>query len=165
MPIGSVDFISTAPWNDPMNPWPAYAELLLSGTVTLSDDGNVISFSRILTLNVMNPTPGAAGGPVGYRVAYVNPDSASTSAMTVRFLPAPSRWIISILDYPAGGGRGGGYNATKRTEMRDVPYIYNADDFAGWVVGIGSGGPVTMVPVTTSLNPWEFRRRRLLEIV
>ena len=135
MPIGTVDYVSTAAWNDPYNPWPLYSQVSLSA----ADIDPVI-----LTMNVFQPDVKS--------VSYANDDAGVYFYMfdNVEFTP----WVIM--------NNGDDYYQLD-TIIRAIP--------AGWVQGNtnwqplngGSENTISIIPVTTSLNPWEFRRRRLLE--
>ena len=139
MPIGTVDYVSTAAWNDPLNPWPAYAQLTLSAAdLTVPSDTYV--------LQLFNP---GADLPV----YYAGVASDGLQALYVY----NAVWII--IDDAVGE------MYTLTTARRSIP--------AGWLQGNtgweGDNGSeattISIIPDTTYLNPWEFRRRRMLEIV
>ena len=137
MPIGTVDYVSTAAWNDPFNPWPAYAQVSLSA----ADIPPVI-----LTLTYFDP-PGT--------VDYLN-DAVAEQPALIR-LPSPSGWLIM-------------YNGDDYYELdtitRAIPAGYLQGNTNWQSAGAGAfETTLSIIPITTSLNPWEFRRRRLLEIV
>ena len=137
MPIGTVDYVSTAAWNDPFNPWPAYAQVSLSA---------------------------ADIPPVILTLAYFNPPTNSVEYQNGAVAEMPT--LARIPDFA-------------------WLFMYNGDDYyqldtitralpAGYLQGntnwqsAGAGAfetTLSIIPITTSLNPWEFRRRRLLEIV
>jgi hypothetical protein len=170
MPIGTVDYVSTAPWNDPLNPWPQYAQVLLSGTV-ITDGDKEISFSnKVLTLTIMNPYAVYPQQHVLYQGVYQNPGTAVNSTIDLynSTIYLSNSWTLNIVDNPVGApGTSSGYTAINpQTAQKDVPYIYTAGQTNGWFNYNGTGiNSVTLVPVTTNLNPWEHRRRRLLEII
>ena len=58
MPIGTVDYVSTAPWNDPFNPWPAYAQVSLSAVDT---NLNASGAPLIMQLTNFDPAASPAG--------------------------------------------------------------------------------------------------------
>jgi len=141
MPVGSVDYVSTAPWNDPYNPWPAYAQLTLSAAdLTVPSDTYV--------LNVFNPND----------ALLVNYNGVASDGNQLLQLTDDGVWRIYddvvgemyILD----------------TARRGIP--------AGWLQGntnwIPVDGPraentISIIADVTYLTPWEYRRRRLLEIM
>ena len=146
MPIGTVDYVSTAPWNDPTNPWPLYSQVSLSAA----------EFS-LRTFTLISFDPNAEGVAARYE------DAAGDY----------------FLDYDATGMIHGNDQAWtvydpqnqdtlyyKPTLVRAIPAkVVGVAD--GWVAG-GSGTDETTLyiqPVTTWLNPWEYRRRRMLEMV
>ena len=145
MPIGTVDYTSTTPWNDPYNAWPAYSQVSLSA----------VEFSlRTFTLVSFNPDTDAVAVVAHYE------DAAGDY----------------FLDYDATGGQYGNevawtvYNAQtsdvlywKATLIRAIPAkVAGVAD--GWEAQYNEGLELYIQPVFTSLNPWEYRRRRLLEI-
>jgi hypothetical protein len=138
MPIGTVDYISTAPWNDPFNPWPACSRLTLSATDVNLGEGVM----QTLNLIVFDPV----GFGVGYAVYSNKPLGegqqielelqGTTWAVkydgdTFYYLPNAARAI------PAGKAQG---------------YDWQEDNG-------GDAASLSIVPVTTWLNPWEHRRR------
>jgi len=149
MPIGTVDYVSTAPWNDPFNPWPAYAQVSLSAVdATLNNDGN----AKILTLVSFDP------------YAYLNEAPVWTyeSADGVQLILDLFASIVSVFAAPTN------YYALTPTQNRGIPAgVVQGNDT--WSVAPGYEGAdvstLSIMPVTTYLTPWEFRRRRSLEYV
>ena len=138
MTIGTVDYVSTAPWNDPTNPWPAYAQVSLSA----ADIDPVI-----LTLESFDPNAKS--------VLYANYDATTVSLLmyddTVEFTP----WMIQ--------NDGNDYYKCD-TITRAIPAGYLQGN-TNWQPFDGAHeNTLSIIPVTTSLNPWEYRRRRLLEL-
>ena len=140
MPIGTVDYVSTAPWNDPVNPWPAYAQLTLSAAdLTVPSDTYV--------LNTFNPNESTL-------IVY---NGVASDGNQTLYLTDDGVW--RIYDDVVGE------MYTLETTRRDIP--------AGWLQGNTNWIPVngsaentiSIIADTAYLNPWEFRRRRLLEIV
>lgn len=133
--MGTVDYTSTAPWNDPYNPWPAYAQVSLSA----ADIEPVI-----LTLTNFDP-----GIP---QVDYLN-DAVAEQPLLIKI---STGWLI-------------GYNGDDYYQLDTITRAIPA----GWVQGNTNWQPIqgnhevtlSIIPITTSLNPWEYRRRRLLEYV
>ena len=138
MPIGTVDYTNTAPWNDPMNPWPAYAQLTLSAAdLTVPSDTYV--------LYTFDPVAGTV---------YYN--GIASDGNQVLYL---DNGIWTIYDDIIGP------MYTLTTARRSIP--------AGWLQGNTDWGPsegsaentISIIADTTVLTPWEYRRRRLLEIM
>ena len=141
MTIGTVDYVSTAPWNDPYNPWPAYAQLQLSATD--------IQAGAWLTYTVWEFEPTTAGG--GPFISYT---AGTEEGNYVRFINGIWQIIaqeeLTYYELP--------------TVVRAIPAGWKQGN-TNWIVVEGSmEDTLSIIPVTTSLNPWEQRRRRLLEI-
>ena len=146
MPIGTVDYVSTAAWNDPFNPWPLYSQVSLSA----------VEFSlRTFTLVSFNPDTDAVNVVAHYE------DAAGDY----------------LLDYDATGNQYGNEQAWNVCNAQNGDPLYWKPTFVraipakvvgvidGWEAQYNEGTELYIQPVFTSLNPWEFRRRRLLEIV
>jgi hypothetical protein len=138
MPIGTVDYISTAPWNDPANPWPAYAQLQLSATDIQS--GALLTYTTFQFDPVAQVISYSAGTEEGNYIQYYS-----------------GIWnIIALEEFTY-------YELP--TAVRDIPAGYKQGN-TDWQTNEGNfETSISIIPVTTSLNPWEHRRRRLLEIV
>jgi hypothetical protein len=147
MPIGTVDYISTLPWNDPANPWPQYFQVSLSAA---DANLNASGVPLIMQLEEFDPTVGEQNWVYASQNA-----EGDTVAMTYN----SGSNLVTISD-----GNVGPYY-TLETTVRSIP--------AGWLQGNTNWTPsegseentISIIPVTTYLNPWEYRRRRLLEIV
>jgi|LauGreDrversion2_6_1035139.scaffolds.fasta_scaffold78784_1 hypothetical protein len=146
MPIGTVDYVSTIPWNDPYNPWPAYSTVALSGTVVVGAQTIIVN-PATARMSITNFDPILDDGiPLG----YANADY-SIYMSYYKNEGTPAGWFMSlsgfeIRDYP---------NASK-----DVPYITVAGATGTWVEDAGTGlSSLLMFPVTTDITPWEHRRR------
>lgn len=159
MPIGSVDYISTTPWNDPLNPWPAYAQICINGTVIGDGDEHVMTVNNVvLPMTLFAPVTPPSNAYVQYGTGgYVN-------GVQVNLLYAINDvgWFLGIDD---GDSVFTAYNDTPL--RKNVPYIYVAGQSGNWYQDTGVGGlnTITIIPVTGVLTPWEHRRRRLLEMV
>ena len=152
MPIGTVDYVNAAPWNDPFNPWPAYAQLSLSAA-----DTNLHT---------------AAGAPLIMELVEFDPELTNDFNWHYSSVNAESDTVHMIFYKDM-------FNAPFTLTISDpnVNYYYittaNRSVPAGWLQGnlnwmVDGGSDVTtlsIAPVTTWLTPWEFRRRRLLEYV
>jgi hypothetical protein len=147
MPVGTIDYVSTVPWNDAFNPWPQYAQISLSA---LDANLNASGAPLIMQLSEFNP---AAGEQDNWLYESLNQEGDTV------FLSYNSS-SNEVLLYD---GNVGPYYALTTT-TRAIP--------AGWLQGNENWAPVegsqettlSIVPVTTVLTPWEFRRRRLLEL-
>jgi hypothetical protein len=156
MPIGTVDFVSSQPWNDAFNPWPQYSQVKVGISGTPGSE-------YTCTLNAFSPLQG-----VDYSLIYVPElsavnafyyDDASTSAMAFQESQGANFWFIS---HPLGTYVAN--NAARALPSKQAGGAY------GWIIYPGYEGSsanvnnLYIVPVTTALNPWEYRRRRLLEM-
>jgi hypothetical protein len=150
MPIGTIDYISTTPWNDPKNPWPAYSTVALSGTVVVGGQTIIVNPDTArMSIATFNPVQ-TTGIPLYY-------SNASGDIYMDYYIDEPSGWFMSLSGFEIRNHP----NASK-----DVPYITVAGVTGTWVQETGTGlSSLLMYPVTTDLTPWEQRRRRLLEIV
>ena len=154
MPIGTVDYQSTAPWNDPYNPWPAYSQVSLSGTI-VDDEGDPVYVNDVvLDMTLFDPSI---------------PDG---EAMCAYVISDPYSWTITCSMNGIGGaiyqlttnaGAGLQFNR-ENSASRAIPAknTVGAGTAAaqGWQgnVGVSMDG-LLILPVTTALTPWEFRRR------
>lgn len=144
----TIDYISTIPWNNPFDPWPIYTQMLMTGSVG-TEQGNTFDMNTILTLDGFDPRgpyPSAIyyGAQTGFGNLYVNYDTQNYAG-----------WVISI----AAPDFSDIYFSYAVVSTRDI-FKYNEWP---WLWDDGSGLP-SMIPVLSSLAPWEKRRRRLLEI-
>lgn len=140
MPIGTVDYVSTRPWNDPFNPWPAYAQLTLSAAdLTVPSDTYV--------LYTFNPND-------GIQIAY---SSVATDGNQVLYLTDDGVW--RILDDVVGE------MYTLETVRRDIPAGWLQGN-TNWIPVDGvAENTISIIADVTCLNPWEYRRRRALEYI
>ena len=138
MTIGTVDYVSTAPWNDPTNPWPAYAQVSLSASDIVP-----------VTLPLKQFDPAAAGGGSYPFVTYQNGS----------MYPA-----LIKLTTTTWGVLSGDVNYALTTTSRDIP-LKTAGVTGGWTRIIeGNAASLYIAADTSVITPWEYRRRRLLEI-
>lgn len=138
MPIGNIDYVSTLPWNDPYNPWPAYAQLTLSAAdLTVPSDTYV--------LYDFNPVAGT-----------VNYNGIASDGNQVLYLDGGD-WVIYDDSH--------GVMYTLTTARRSIPagWLQGNTD---WVPSEGSAeNTISIIADTSVITPWEYRRRRLLEYV
>ena len=147
MPIGTVDYVSTAIWNDAFNPWPQYFQVSLSAA---DANLNASGVPLIMQLVEFDPTEGEQNWV--YASQNHEGDQVSMTYNT-------SNNLVTISD----GNLGTYY--TLETTVRSIP--------AGWLQGNTNWAPsegseegtISIIPDITYLNPWEYRRRRLLEII
>ena len=162
MPIGSIDYVSTLPWNDPVNPFPQYAQVTVNLTILANEDGYPAGpTQQTLTLISFNPEgllqyANAADIPVEDKVileyefgnAYVGDDAW-------RFVTGDDVWPLAVY----------------RNEQVSVPRAIPAGYVQGNAAWVSDGDvlvdatTISIVPVTTYLTPWEYRRRRTLEMI
>jgi hypothetical protein len=139
MPIGTVDYTSTAPWNDPVNPWPRFAQ------VTLSASDIPLTVIPLKTFK-----PNAAGGGSDPFVIYQNGSAEPTLALLSTTL-----WAVTYTGSVV-------YGLT--TSTRDIPQKAVGTN-GGWEkVGGGSVSSLYIAADTSVITPWEYRRRRSLEL-
>ena len=148
MPIGNIDYVSTAAWNDPFNPWPAYFQVSLSAADT---NLNASGAPLIMQLNEFDPVA------VGEQQWVYESQNAEGDAVFMSYNSGSNS--VEILDFNVGT------YYSLATTVRAVPAGWKQGNTM-WITVEGTHqDTLSIVPVTTYLNPWEFRRRRLLEIV
>ena len=138
MPIGTVDYISTAAWNDPFNPWPAYAQLQLSATDIQA--GALLTYTLIYFYPNQPVMLYSAGTEEGNYLGFSGNYWYITAQEELTYYELP-------------------------TVVRAIPAGYKQGNMNWDAVEGNFETSISIIPVTTSLNPWEQRRRRLLEIV
>ena len=165
MPIGSVDYISTIPWNDPLNPFPLYAQVIVSMTILANGDGYPAGpTQQTLTMSQFVPEPGNESV-----ISYVNAaDIPVINKVILRYeeagIAADTKWYFQTGD---DAYRLAIYNNPDVKVPRAIPAGYVQGNVA-WDSNVDVNIDVTtlsIMPVTTYLTPWEQRRRRLLETV
>ena len=161
MPIGTVDYVSTRPWNDPYNPFPAWFQVSLSGMVL--DDGAVPIYANneVLSMTYFNPL--SVLEYQSYVCRFANAAATWQLDLVVVSFPSYNDGVVWQLDCFDGNSAQFGYGPTM---SRSVPYKTQIGTAQGWYDTTGTGiEGLLILPVTTALTPWEYRRRRLLEIV
>ena len=137
MPIGTVDYQSTAPWNDPYNPWPLYSRVSLSAIDSNLGAGVMQTFN----LNQFDPVGNVYGS------LYV--EYSNDSNIILRFIN--DAWFVEYDGDP--------YYRLDGPQPRAIPAGYVQGNTA-WVVDNGDdAASLSIMADTTYLNPWEFRRR------
>lgn len=141
MPIGTVDYVSTAPWNDPYNPWPAYFQVSLSAIDT---NLNASGVPLIMQLSYFDPT-----APYGNYWVYES-QNAEGDAVSLVYTAIGNSVIVEDSNI-------GTYYSLPTTN-RSVPAGWKQGN-TGWDADNGADvNTLSIIPVTTYLNPWEFRR-------
>ena len=147
MPIGTVDYTSSAAWNDPYNPWPAYAQVSLSAA---DENLSVNGAPLIMQLEDFDPTPGEQNW------SYISLNALND---TVYMIYNSDSNQVTISDPNVSP-----YYSLPTT-VRSVPAGWQQGN-TNWVTDGGADvNTLSIVPVTTYLNPWEYRRRRTLEYI
>lgn len=140
MPIGTVDYTSTAAWNDPYNPWPAYSRVSLSAI-----DAN-LGAGVLQTLNLVY------FDPVSLYLVYSNKALGAMEQIDLEL--NGTTWAVK-------------YDGDSYYLLYDAARAIPAGRAQGYdwqEPGGADANTLYIAPVTTWLNPWEYRRRRLLEI-
>lgn len=130
-----IDYVSTIPWNDPVNPWPGYTQYVLSASniPVITVDMNGVN-GKFNPLQADDPSVAYVNG-AGYYLYGVNDEFGALWT-----------WQIII------PGSGAPYY-TSYTLIKDPARV------------VFTQGRVIITPVLSAVAPWEQRRRRLLEIV
>ena len=148
--IMSLDYISTTPWNDPFNPWPAVNSLTVSSSLSGLYNGTYI-------LTTFNPL---ATGTDNF-IVYTG-DSASPTISAATISLSGTRWdlkvdsTVTLLN-----------SATDVKTPWKVPGVVS--DWKGftitWSVTGGGVVPTGISPNIGDRAPWENRRLRNLGII
>ena len=164
-----IDYVSTTPWNDPANPWPAYSEITFT---MLGGGAGGANFTTVFTVSTFDPFQDTTNyGSFSANIIYVDLAAmAIGTENTLLFQIKPregsgiqNHWQVNVL-LPATRLR-----AQKANAPRSVPVKY-AGSAQGWVAESGFIGGLTVsdmafAPVLSAVAPWERRRRRLLETI
>ena len=154
----AIDYISTIPWNDPMNPWPSTASVVVSGNGT-SGDGIPFSFANVelpITYFALPDVNGPAGqniiiyGSGALKLYGIYYKGSAMYLWQLSYVSSSSDLFILVSGSPV----------TKK----DIPFILDANNLGTWLADDGSTTGLTIKPGNVA-TPWEQRRRRLLEIV
>jgi hypothetical protein len=138
------DYVSTTPWNDVNNPYPFYSQVALSAA-----DIPLVT----LTLNIINPNASSGSAVVQYT-------ASGKPALTFNMLNyGLQEWVVwSNAAYVSGL-----YYQILMPRAVPSKQPYGTE---GWSADAGANvNSLYINPITTSITPWEQRRRRLLEIV
>jgi hypothetical protein len=148
MPIGTVDYVSTLPWNDPYNPWPAYSRLTLSATDVDLGAGAMLVYD----LTYFNPVVGPSEATWQYTCTTEVSNSTPTLTLTRDNNPGG-------LFYAEVNTDGDIYYYVEDVTSRNITQGY-VQGLATWTESNGENATsLSIMPVTTWLNPWEHRRR------
>jgi hypothetical protein len=134
----ATDYISTAPWNDPLNPYPFYSQVTLSAVDI-----------PLVTLNLFAFEPVGNGVPISYRNGF-----------EMWFNALNGYWlIVDSIDNSV-------YQLNTNVRQLPVKSPGSAQGWIIAEEGIGvDPASLYIQPVYTALTAWEQRRRRLLETV
>ncbi len=159
MPIGTVDYRSTAAWKDPYNPWPAYSQITLSAADT-DAYGLIAPAGVIYDLQYFNPVTPTAYPTSGAVTCYYKNPAYNFILLKDASVGIPNNWYIWHDNDEVF------YYQSTRTP-KDIPYVKPGMPGSAWrEYDQGTRlSSLYIAAVTTSLNPWEYRRKRLLEIV
>jgi len=139
MPIGSIDYVSTAPWNDPYNAWPRFAQVTLSA-----------SDIALATLPLRQFDPNVAGNGSEPFVTYANAGNSYPQLVKL----SSTLWgvLCGVVAYGL------------TSDIKDIPQKTVGTD-GGWTkIGGGSVSSLYIAADTSVITPWEYRRRRSLEL-
>jgi len=151
--MGTVDYISTAPWNDPFNAFPQYAQVSLSGMVVDGDGTPRYANNEVLPMTYFNPLSTIKNTNVVCR--FASADGIWQLDLSVVFFPYydGNQWVLDCFD-------GDGAQFSYDTMSRSVPCKTLVGSDQGWQIISGSGiAGLLILPVTMALTPWEHRRR------
>lgn len=149
----AVDYISTAPWNDPYNPWPVYN----SCVVSFLSSG--VAFTKTLNMYAFDP--------------YATDDVYAGYESDV---PA---WPVVKLEYYKDVNNFWQLGMTNSnvylqnyyrlfTDTRSLPNKQTGSAYAWTPVATDGNISISSVSIQSVMSdwtPWEYRRRRLLEYI
>jgi hypothetical protein len=153
MPIGTIDYVSTLPWNDATNPWPQYSRIALSGMIVDDNDDPVYVNNVVLDMTLFDPSISDGNTMCAYE--------SDSSSWTL--LCSNDGMGIALFALTTNAGAGLQYNRVN-SASRAIPAknVVGAGTAAaqGWdnSYGVSMDG-LLILPVTTYLTPWEHRRR------
>ncbi len=149
MPIGAADYVSTLPWNDPLNPWPKYSRLLLSAADVSLGAGVVHAYD----LQEGSLMPYVNGG-YGYW-AYESVDAIVASDHPVLNYGGDEDGQMKVSSYV-----GALYVIPTATVRRDIPAGFVQGNAAWNNTGLGEDPTsLSIMPDINYITPWEHRRR------
>jgi len=156
----SVDYVSTAPWNDPYNPWPQYSEVIFK-MIGGSEGG--ADFTCLYTLSTFNPLQNItnyatfSANALYVDLAALALGTENTLLYQINLHPSllvQNFWQVNVLLYETR------VRAYKADASRSVP-VKSAGSAQGWIPQAGfepySVNDMSIIPVTTALTPWELR--------
>ena len=141
----AIDYISTKPWNDPLNPWFGYTQMHMGGSI-ITDEGNTINLNILLNLTQFDPEGNEYGNTPA---AFISEDGADPLILLTYF--SDIGWTINMnsLESP-------GLYLQQTCEGSKPPRDILKYNQMCWT-GNGTGFP-TMSPVLSSVAGWEKRR-------
>jgi len=138
-----MDYTSTAPWNDPYNPWPRYTQMFMQGVVEgVYPTEKSLYVNAVLSLTYFDPV-----GP-GPLMAYTGMQEETSLDVSYDYFGGAWNWYILIPDV-------GDYFCFSRNAARDI--FRNSSEWQ-WLHDNGSSGVPAMMPVLSAVAPWERRR-------
>jgi len=151
MPIGTVDYVSTAPWNDPFNPWPAYTTIPMVSSFYIQP--------VTLKLSEFNPTENLENTP-GACIKYSGDSNVAVCLLYQEGIGNSwdGRWVITRDEdvsyaFPDTGEYESPFKRDLPAKLAGAAYAWgNEND--GYVETLQISAPDL-----NSLTPWERRRR------
>jgi len=149
----SLDYVSTAPWNDPYDPWPVYSKIQVTDTSGPTTNTYTLSVFEPLSPFLINYNGGVIFIPC--HMLYVNDANAnellfySSSSFTAGVSNYTKYWYN--LDVTAA------FRAIKNNTSKNNVYKSVTGQLNGWD-GTRDMTDYTILPVLSSLAPWERRR-------
>jgi hypothetical protein len=152
------DYVSTLPWNDPLDPWPVYSQLLVTSV------GESSTETAVYSLSVFQPTsPGLFSiftSPPEQFIMYMiyvkngsnslsNSISYCLSANTVGYGVLQNVWIWN--------NNTAGFGAFKVTDRNNL-YKPVSGESEEWTTMAGDISGSTIAPVLSSVLGFEKRR-------
>ena len=149
----SLDYISTTPWNDPLNPWPAVNSLTVSYSLSGLYDG-------VYNLTTFNPLATGTNNSVEY-----TGDSTSTTISAATLSLSGTNWALKV----AATSTLRNFVDALKTPWKVTNLISTWEGLTPitlvWSV---TGNNVVQTAITPNIadrTPWENRRLRNLGII
>jgi len=140
--VPQVDYVSTLPWNDPYDPWPACNQVYLSAAAIAPS---------ILTLRSFDP----GTDYISAQVIFANDESDYPDVRLIKDVGSSLYMVTTIND---GTAYFGPYYVKRPWKQ--------VNETVGWDnENLSQVETLVIQPVATALTPWELRRIRLLEYI
>lgn len=143
----AIDYVSTAPWNNPLNTFTKYSELTLSGNC-LDDNGDPV-FADNVTVGLIGFFPLSATEDYTWLTYHDGGDwyvtAATVGGSDVQF----------VIEYNGGGG----VQFVKSVSFPsfEIPFKTTDTDADGWSPNVGYG-PEGLLLLPKTKAGWEKRR-------